>query len=121
MHYNNTALDAYRVELAKPIAEDHYQQCDETFDPWEPLGCLYGSYSDDFDDMALLVLENLQAREFGGEGLAHQMFREILCKIDLCEYGSSPRVCFPRSEFRDMLPGLIAKWREYCAMQWADA
>jgi hypothetical protein len=89
------------------------------FDPWE-IFPFYGNYSSAFHDMALRVLENLLAGRFDDEGLAEEMFREVLCNLELCDYGTSPRVCFPTNEFRVLLPSLIKKWREYYQIIWKE-
>ena len=116
------AIDLIHRELGKPLLTEEWQRgTDEVFDPWEAFPCLYGSYSSEFDDMAILVLENLVKCEFGargGEGLAHEMFREMLCTADLCDYGTSPRGCFPTWEFGEVLPALLEKWREYRRIKW---
>jgi hypothetical protein len=121
------AAEKVRIELAKPLAENAYDAGgDDTFDPWALFPSLYGTYSKAFDDMALLVLRNLQlAREdiYGElvpEELAHEMFREMLCTSELCTYGSSPRVCFTNEPFDELLPELIAKWEAYSNMMWGE-
>ena len=102
------------AELAKPLPTEQWEEgCDEFFDPWNLFHSVYGSYSSDFDDMAILVLSNLHQRNFDGEGLAHHMFREMLCTAHLCDYGTSPRVCFPTTDFRPLLPALLEKWQRY--------
>lgn len=90
----------------------------EYFDPWD-IFPVYGNYSSEFDDMAIKTLENLLAGTFDDKGLAHEMFREILCKMSLCDYGTSPRVCFPTAQFKEMLPMLIKKWQEYYELVWS--
>lgn len=89
------------------------------FDPWE-IFPFYGNYSSAFDDMALRVLVNLSTSRFVGEKLAEEMFREVLCTLELCDYGTSPRVCFPTPEFRELLPQLIQKWRDYYQVIWEE-
>ena|ERR1039458_2593736 len=111
--------------LVKPIAPssdligviDEKTNEPEYFDPWD-IFPIYGSYSSAFDDMALEVLENLLDSKFEGEELAHEMFREMLCKMSLCDYGTSPRVCFPTSELKGLLPELIKKWKQYYKLMW---
>lgn len=46
-------------------------------------------YSSAFDELALRVLRDLRERKFGGEDrdLAYEMLQEVLCGLDLCEYG----------------------------------
>ena len=92
--------------------------CDGEFDPWALFPAVYGSYSSDFDDMAIAVLTDIKDRTHKRDDLASEMFREMLCVLDLCDYGSSPRVCFPNSEFKEMLPELIEKWKQYSAAHW---
>jgi len=102
--------------LAKPNAptSDYIGVIDEKtnepeyFDPWD-IFPVYGNYSSEFDDMAIKTLENLLAGTFEDKGLAYEMFREILCKKNLCDYGTSPRVCFPTTQFKELLPQLIDK------------
>ena len=106
--------------LARPMAEDGMLGCDGTFDPWDIFPSLYGSYSSEFDDCALAVLCDLRDGTHHRDDLASQILKEMLCTSDLCSYGTSPRVCFPNSSFRKMLPDLIAKWRLYVALQWGD-
>ena len=91
----------------------------EYFDPWD-IFPVYGNYSSEFDDVALTVLHNLLDGTTERENIAHEMFREMLCKMDLCDYGTSPRVCFPNTEFRKLLPEYINKWKEYYILQWGD-
>lgn len=111
--------------LARPMAPTkHYigvidVKTDEPefFDPWD-IFPLYGNYSSEFDDMALEVLENLLNGNRVDETLAHEMFREMLCQKNLCDYGTSPRVCFPTTRFKELLPEYIAKWKEYYELAW---
>lgn len=107
------------LELAKPLPAEQWEEgTDDVFNPWRLFPCVYGSYSSDFDDMAILVLTNIQQRNWGadnGESLAHEMFREMLCVAHLCDYGTSPRGCFPSVDFEPLLAPLIEKWRQYRA------
>ena len=105
--------------LAKPIQESQFVCKDSDFDPWGDLG-MYGAYSSEFDDLAIAVLEDLQNNTHQCRGLAAEMFREILCFKWLCDYGTSPRTCFPTPEFRPMLPELIEKWKASRAASWGD-
>ena len=90
------------------------------FDPWEALSLpLYGSYSSSFDQCAIQVLEGFSL-PYGirRDDLASEMFREMLCVKDLCDYGSSPRACFPIDEFKSILPDLISRWKVYYFARW---
>jgi hypothetical protein len=114
------AGDRLAALLALPMPEGEYDIGSEgTFDPWG-LFPLYGSYSSDFDQCAIDVLCELDANEKHRTDLAAEMFREMLCNLNLCDYGTSPRVCFPTRQFRALLPTLIERWRAYSALQWAE-
>lgn len=122
------AVAKIRAELAKPVADAPELVCDDTFDPWELFPAIYGSYSADFDWTMLDVLRALRLAAEGDwdsamamqreETLAHHIFREMLCTADLCDYGTSPRVCFATEPFKAALPELISKWEAYSLMQW---
>lgn len=125
------AAEKVSAELSKPLPRDREDLGDEEFfNPWRLFPALYGSYSKEFDDMALHVLWNLyKARHpFSGrrslwddtkpEKLAHHMFREMLCTANLCDYGTSPRSCFATEAFGELLPVIIGKWSAYYAIQW---
>lgn len=122
-----TTIEIIRELLKKPVVSpnDLEHGTDRAFDPWDAFPCFYGSYSRAFDDMAILVLSNIAEGKFGasaGEGLAHEMFREVLCTSGLCDYGTSPRGCFPDwgSGFEEVLPRLIEKWKEYRDAGWGE-
>lgn len=112
------AAERVQALLAKPDAYDCYTMSDEEFDPWALFPSFLGSYSAAFDDLAIDVLERIQEPRADGETLAHEMFREMLCTANLCDYGTSPRVCFPTNNFRPLLPELIERWKRYRAMMW---
>ena len=113
--------------LSKPIAPtsdligviDEITDKSKYFDPWD-IFPIYGSYSSAFDCMALGVLENLASSSFEEEELAHEIFREMLCNKNLCDYGTSPRLCFPTPELRELLPKLIRMWKEYYELIWGE-
>lgn len=87
------------------------------FDPWFDLG-LYGSYSSAFDDLAIAVLTDMRDQTFIEQSLAGEIFRELLCVKDLCEYGTSPRCCWPRGSFRNALPTILQKLEALRAIRW---
>lgn len=104
--------------IAKCAEDEVYIGCDGVFDPWDIFPGIYGSYSSDFDDMAIEVLQELTSRKANRDDLAARMFREMLCNLNLCEYGTSPRVCFATPQFTELLPDLIEKWKEFSRVQW---
>lgn len=120
------AVAEIRRQLTLPIARGGEFRSIGNFDPWQAFPSLYGSYSSEFDDMAILVLDNILNKRWGtdhGEGLAHQMFREMLCTAGLCDYGTSPRGCFPdwsEDGIEELLKALLEKWREYRDVEWAE-
>lgn len=132
-YYQREKEAAARVAelLERPIAAEPMVQSVEDFDPWDLFPCVYGSYSSDFDEAMLDVLTalNLAANDNWDEafamqrkeGLAHRIFREMLCNAELCDYGTSPRSCFATTEFSPLLPRLIGRWKEYYAMKWGEA
>ena len=106
--------------LLLPLPDDEYSiTAVGTFYPWHVFG-MYGTYSYEFDDMAIDVLEELREGVKRRTDLGAEMFREILCRADLCEYGTSPRVCFPTREFSAALPDLIDRWQAFSKLQWGD-
>lgn len=115
------AAERVRALLALPMPEnaDMLGTTGE-FDPWDLFPCLYGSYSGEFDALAIEVLCDIRDKEFRRDDLAAEMFREMLCTAELCEYGTSPRVCFSTSYFANLLPDLIKRWREYAQLAWGE-
>lgn len=111
--------------LARPIAPsaemvgafDEKTNKPKYFDPWDILP-IYGSYSSDFDNIALEVLNSMLSGEYKEETLAHEMFREMLCYKNLCDYGTSPRVCFPTTQFEKLLQDYIDKWKQHYKLVW---
>lgn len=118
------AAQKVAAEMAKPMPEYYEDAGDHVFDPWELFPCIYGTYSEAFDDMALVVLRNIilasewRHDEQAPEDLAHEIFREMLCTADLCEYGTSPRVCFATPDFAELLPQLVDRWDKLAAIRW---
>ena len=106
--------------LALPLPESDMVGIGDTFDPWELFPALLGSYSPDFDELAIEVLKSMHTGYRCGQrnDLASEMFREMLCTSNLCDYGSSPRACFPTEEFKVLLPSLIEKWILYSQIAW---
>lgn len=109
------------AELAKPMGAgaraDGVIYGDDGFDPWALFPALYGSYSSSFDECALDVLRELRDREKRRDDLGADMFREMLCTAEMCDYGTSPRVCFWALDAA-LLQRLIDRWAEWSAIQW---
>lgn len=120
-----TIVDRLKRELAKPLGREEGWVNPDHFDPWNLFeGMIYGSYSSEFDDMAILVIDNILNNRRDGESLAHEMFREMLCNVGLCTYGTSPRGCFPNYvdgvSTEPLLKALVAKWREFREVAWSE-
>lgn len=104
--------------LSRPMPQEAWQiGADDFFDPWEPFQ-LYGSYNSEFDDMAIATLIDIRDGTFIREDLAAEMFREMLCNLNFCDYGTSPRVCFAVGVFKERLPEYIEKWQVFRALLW---
>lgn len=114
----NAAVDA--LLALPPIPADGFYSDGECFDPWSLFPCLYGSYSSAFDDMAIEVLADIRDSTHKRTDLAAEMFREMLCTLGHCNYGTSPRVCFASEGFKKSLPRLIERWQEYAKIKWTD-
>lgn len=117
----NEAAATVAALIALPLPESNDMLGIEgEFNPWDLFPAIYGSYSSDFDKCALDVLCDLRDGAHNRADLAGDIIREMLCVAHLCDYGTSPRVCFPTSQFKKLLPGLIEKWREYAVISWSD-
>lgn len=110
-----------REVLARPLPESpDMLGIEGEFDPWDIFPTLYGSYCSSFDQCALDVLSEIRDGHRKREDLGADMLREMLCTSNLCDYGTSPRVCFPTQQFSELLPALIEKWRTYAILAWGD-
>lgn len=115
------AAEAVAKLMQRPLPNDRDDiGVDIYFDPWELFPSIYGTYSSEFDEMALSVLCDLRDGVFESRGLAAEIFREMLCVKNLCDYGTSPRVCFPTSNFKPLIPDLITKWSAWYEVQWGE-
>lgn len=112
------SIDALCAELQKPVLANDFYGDAESFNPYVVIDCFYGTYDGDFDECAIDVLQDIYQGSTQRADLAARMFREVLCVKELCDYGTSPRVCFPTPEFKEILPDFIAKWEEYRKIKW---
>ena len=123
-YYQKQEIEAakrLREMLTRPMPERaDMLGCEGEFDPWDLFPSLYGSYSTEFDKLAIEVLCDIRDGLHRRDDLANEMFREVLCTTGFCNYGTSPRVCFPAKEFEAMLPDLIKRWREYANLAWGE-
>lgn len=114
------AAEKVAALLKLPVDVDNMLSVGEYFDPWD-LFLLYGTYSSDFDECAIEVLEELRAGRKVRDDLGAEMFREMLCNLELCDYGTSPRHCWPTGDFKPLLPEFIDKWKAFSATIWKEA
>ena len=105
--------------LALPMPEADDLVHEGVFNPWRLLPGVYGSYSSDFDQCATDVLTEVASGEKIRGDLGAEMFREMLCTANLCEYGTSPRFCFPTPGFKPFLPEILARWKAYSHIMWS--
>lgn len=117
--YQKKCVDDFMQIVNLPLADEGERGCSGFFDPWPFFG-LYGHYSADFNHMAISVLKRLERRKFSQENLAENMFAELLCSKGLCEYGTSPRVCFPTGHFQRVIGDVISKWVEFDKLEWGE-
>lgn len=113
------AVERLAEILAMPLpVTEHEIGSDGLFDPWDLFPQIYGSYDSEFDKCAIEVLSEIHKRKKVRSDLGAEMFREMLCTADFCDYGTSPRSCFSTSPFAEMLPTLIEKWKAYSLINW---
>lgn len=121
LEYERAAAKRIEDMLARPAVPPAGEgvAAGEHFYPWELFPSVYGVYDSAFDDLAIAVLESIRDKtRMRRDDLASDVFREMLCVAGLCDYGTSPRYCFPTSSFAPMLHSLIERWREYRALRW---
>ncbi|HEY1605579.1 MAG TPA: hypothetical protein VGF77_08260 [Allosphingosinicella sp.] len=111
-------------------------------DPWVDLGVPLGGYSSSVDDDILAVLKairdgsrRLRQNEDGpgnyvtdiakvtGLSESHiELIQYIFCSCDWCDYGTSPRGCFPNWERfdDDGFDALISRFEAYYRRRWKE-
>lgn len=117
---NRAAAARVREILDRPDPDHRELRSCDDFDPWDIFPSLYGSYDSAFDECAIEVLCEIRDGRRQRQDLAADMIREMLCTADLCDYGTSPRHCFPTVEFRALLPELINRWQAYSKLSWEE-
>jgi hypothetical protein len=123
MIYDRTAIERVKENLARPDISDQNEASvvGEFFDPWEALfPHLYGGYSNDFGQVAIESLKEVMTVSHlpHFDSLPHKMFKEMLCVQELCEYGVSPRGCFPEREFGEIIEEFIRRFEHYEKVKW---
>lgn len=113
-------------EIIKPNAED---EIGEYWDPWDALGLSCCSYNSELDRAAIEVLRLLAGDDFvyctdiaertGLSPLMVEMLQGIFCSANWCEYGTSPRGCWPID--REGFSALVTAWEAYYQRHWKTA
>lgn len=93
--------------------------------PWEALGLNYAGYSSEQDRQAIAIMEcigdgmfcNDIARKLGLSPDHVELWQYIFCSADWCEYGTSPRGCWPIDKER--WASEIENWRRYQEVAWS--
>lgn len=100
----------------------------EVWSPWDALGIHLGGYSAATDTDAINVLQGIQdklycdkiAERYNMAPSHVELLQYIFCSANWCEYGTSPRGCFPDYSIwgDDGLKPAIEKWKEYYFETW---
>ena len=94
------------------------------WNPWDALGQSCLSYNSEIDAEAISVLRGIAAGKYchniateTGLSPSHvELFQSIFAGAGWCEYGTSPRGCWPID--REGFPALIEAWESYFQRQW---
>ena len=121
--YNLEAFERVKKCLLLPDANNRLEaSCNGVFfNPYDALfPSLYGCYSSDFDVVAIESLREVYSVDHTShfDSLPRKMFKEMLCKQDLCDYGTSPRGCFAIRQFQEILPEVISRFEHYHRIYW---
>lgn len=94
------------------------------WDMWEALGVPNGGYSSAVDLDVIKVMICIRDKMYGpdiaaklGMSNSHvELIQYMLCSVDWCEYGSSPRGCFPNGQ--ENFERLLKACEDYYVHQW---
>jgi hypothetical protein len=108
-----------------PNAEDEHG---DYWDPWEALGLPCCSYNSKIDQAAIDVLRLVAGPEFiyctdiaeqtGHSPVLVEMFQGIFSSANWCEYGTSPRGCWPID--RNGFHKIVEAWEAYFERRWGE-
>lgn len=109
--------------MIEPNAED---ENGPYWDPWEAIEIHCGGYNSEVDADAIAVLKAIRnggyvshiAKETGLSEAHVELWQYIFCSADWCDYGTSPRGCFPMPGID--FPALIAAWETYYERSWGE-
>jgi hypothetical protein len=111
---------------------------EDYYDPWTAMRIHCGGYGSEVDLDVIRVLraiavgsrnciEGLEGpkgyvtdiAEQTGMSASHvELIQYMLCSADWCDYGTSPRGCFPNWD--GDFEALIAAWEKYYEQQWGE-
>lgn len=94
------------------------------YDPWERLGIGCATYNSTVDEQALAVLKGIRDGLFNTDIAKHtgmsrehvELFQYIFCSADWCEYGTSPRGCFPMDY--DEFGKIVENFEKHIEVEW---
>lgn len=94
--------------------------------PWDTLTPL-GSYNSEIDDQGIAILKlivsepgifcNDIAKRVGLHPSHVELWQYLFCGADICDYGTSPRGCFPNG---DKAKAFLENWKVYRQKSWED-
>lgn len=95
------------------------------FDPWRNIiHGIYGSYSNESDDLMIEVLEAVRDQRtfeiIQDKGFAAELILYLLAGHGLTSYGTSPRGGWAEFEIEDLWQPLIDKWKAYRDIAWSQ-
>lgn len=114
------------LTVASIILPNEDDEHGDYWNPWVALGIGCGGYRGDGDQNALAVLRGINVHLYSTDiaertGLASshvELLQEIFCSANWCEYGTSPRGCWPID--REGFPLLIEAWEQYYERHWSE-
>lgn len=117
--------DPNAIDIIRPNAKD---ENGDYWDPWEALGLDCMSYNSEIDTAAINVLKGIAsekryttdiASKYKIDPLLVEFLQSIFSGSNWCEYGTSPRGCWPID--RDGFHLIIEAWEAYYERHWGEA
>ena len=115
---------SYKNWKGKTMTKD---EAIEEFDMWESFKIRCGGYNSATDWNMINVMECVLDGNFNSDialklsiDTEHvELIQYILCSCDLCEYGTSPRGCFPKN--RESFKSFIDKCKTATVKKWSES
>lgn len=125
------------VDLENPFEPNSEDGDGPYWDPWEVIAIPAGGYSSSVDLDAIYVLrairDGVASGKSGGDyknyvtdiskrtGMSEshvELWQYIFCSANWCDYGTSPRGCFPADGLQ--FDALITAWEAYYLRRWKE-